>query len=95
MAKASFGTPLAISHRAIAAHGDGKLRTAVSHFSDQIPSVSVREVDVGDKDIAISLGNFLERLLLRASTPNGMSDVLQVETQCIQCVGVVFNDEYL
>jgi hypothetical protein len=80
MAKASFSTPLAISHRAIAAHGDGKLRTEVPHFPDQIPSVSVREANIGDQDIVIFPGNFLERLFLRASTPNGMSDVPEVET---------------
>ena len=92
MAKARLRAPLTVSGGAIAAHGHGKGWTAACHLPDQVPSVSVGEANVGDKNI-VALGNFLERFSLGPSSSNGMSNVLKVETERIQCIRVVFDNE--
>ena len=55
--------------------------SAIANFSEEIPSVTIREANIGDQDIVISLPNFPKRLLFRASTSNGVSDEFEVETK--------------
>ena len=94
MPKASLRAPLEISRRAIAAHGDRKLRAGVANFADEIPSSAVGQTNIGDQDIIISLGNFFKSFLFRTSTPDGMSDVFEVEAKRLEGVWVVFHDKY-
>ena len=94
MPKASLRAPLEISRGAIAAHGNRKLRTGVANFADEIPSSAVGQTNIGDQDIIISLGNFFKSFLFRTSTPDGMSDVFEVEAKRLEGVWVVFHDKY-
>ena len=59
------------------------------HFPNQVPSVSVREANIRDKDIVICLANLLER-----DQSEQYARLLEVETQCSQRVGVVLNEKY-
>ena len=94
MPKASLRAPLEISCRAIAAHGNRKLRTGIANFADEIPSSAVGQTNIGDEDIIMSLGDFFKGFLFRASTLDGMSDVLQVEAKRLKGVWMVFHDKY-
>lgn len=94
MPKPSLRAPLVISRRAIAAHGNRKSRAGVANFADEIPSIAVGKANIGDEDIIISLGNFFKGFLFRASSPDGMSHVFEVETKRLEGVRVVFHDKY-
>jgi hypothetical protein len=94
MAKAGLRASLAIGLRAITAQGDCKVWSAIANFPNELPSVTIGEANIGDKNVAICLRNFPKRLLFRASTSNVMSDHFEVETKGHQRIGVVFDDEY-
>ena len=84
MAKAGLRAPLAIGLCAITAQGDCKMGSAIANFSEEMPSVTIREANIGDQDIVVSLPNFPKRLLFRACTSNRMSEVFEVEAKNVQ-----------
>src|SRR6516165_7290528 len=94
MPKSYFRTLFTISFRPVATYGNCIPRTQLAHFSYQIPSVTVRQADIRDKDVTLSVRNFVKCLFFAASAPNRISRISKIKAKRMQQVGIIFDDKY-
>src|SRR6516162_8129009 len=94
MPKSYFRTLFTISFRPTPTYGNCIPRTQLAHFLYQIPSITVRQADIRDKDVTVSIRNFVKCLFFAASPPNRKSCMLKIKAKSMQCIGMIFDDKY-
>ncbi len=91
VAKARLRAPLTISFRSKAAHEDRVGRTRFTRFSNQIPPVAVRKINIGEENITICVWNPSERLRFAASKQDDIAGMLEIDPKKVQGITVILD----